>query len=553
VKFNVRQLWFFAFGCVLALLPVFGAHWLIGHYAAAKADEHLEHQAILASEGVEAQFRQLTEELAKLADAAGVGCGTTDIDRMRTLALQSPHISVLTMRSLDSDVVCMEPELAEDAFQLFREPTPIFDGDFRLAQARILETRITGLILDHASEQAIHSAFVPRQMLPHFFDLIDSTTGVALSMGDAVLFARDPATYSGHERAQIELKSLPLADGAMRVQVSVDRNLIEANFYSIRLWAMVGSIVIGALILLLITRLIHYTPAQVNEIERAINHNEFVPFYQPVIDVETGKLVGCEVLVRWIKPDGTSVSPGAFIGLAEQTGLAIPMTRKLMQAVVRDLQGHYKSRPALKVAINLFNQHFTNLDIIEDVESIFGPSSIAYSQVVLEITERAPLESLSQAKVIMRKLQRLGCRLALDDAGTGHGGLAYLQELGLDIVKIDKMFIDQLGKNRIGESITQTLTDLALQLDMDVVAEGVERIEQVSHLKRFGIRQAQGYLFAPALPAKQYLALVKKLGVADQQKRKSDRPTEAKRKAETIRAAARQIEEAKADVEADAA
>jgi predicted signal transduction protein with EAL and GGDEF domain len=88
---------------------------------------------------------------------------------------------------------------------------------------------------------------------------------------------------------------------------------------------------------------------------------------------------------------------------------------------------------------------------------------------------------------------------------------------------------------------------------MDVVAEGVERIEQVSHFKRFGIRQAQGYLFAPALPAKQYLALVKKLGVADQQKRKSDRPTEAKRKAETIRAAARQIEEAKADVEADAA
>lgn len=553
MKFNVRQLWFFAFGCLLALMPVFGAHWLIGNYAATKADEHLEYQAILASEGVEAQFRQLTEELAELADAAGVGCGTTDIERMRTLALQSPGISVLTMQSLDGDVVCMEPDLAEDAFQLFREPTPIFDGDFRLAQARILDTRITGLILEYASEHVIHSAFLPRQMLPHFFDMIDSTTGVALSLGDAVLFARDPTTYGGQERAQIEVKSLPLSDGAMRIQVSIDRNLVEANFASIRLWAMVGSIVIGALIVLLVTRLIHYTPSQVNEIERAINHDEFVPFYQPVIDVETGKLVGCEVLVRWVKPDGSSVSPGAFIGLAEQTGLAIPMTRKLMQAVVRDLQGHYKSRPGLKVAINLFNQHFTNLDIIEDVESIFGPSNIAYSQLVLEITERAPLESLSQAKVIMRKLQRLGCRLALDDAGTGHGGLAYLQELGLDIVKIDKMFIDQLGVSRIGESITHTLTDLAEQLDMDVVAEGVERIEQVAHLKRFGIRQAQGYLFAPALPAKQYLALVQKLGVADTQKRKSDRSVEAKRKAATIRAAARQIEEAKTEVEADAA
>ncbi len=553
MKFDVRQLWFFAFGCVLALTPVFGAHWLIGHYAATKADEHLERQAILASQGVEAQFRRLTEELAGLAAAAGAGCGATDIERMRTLALQSPDISVLAMQTVDGEAICMEPELAEGAFQPFRAPTPIFDGAFRLAQARILDTRITGLILDHASEQAIHSAFIPRQMLPHFFDLVSTTTGVALSLGDAVLFARDPTTYTGQDRARIEVKSLPLADGAMRIQVSVDRNLIEANFASIRLWSMVGSIGIGALILLLVTRLIHYTPAQVNEIERAINHDEFVPFYQPVIDVETGKLVGCEVLVRWIKPDGSSVAPGAFIGLAEQTGLAIPMTRKLMQAVVGDLEKAYESRPGLKVAINLFNQHFTNLDIIEDVESIFGPSSIAYGQVVLEITERAPLESLSQAKVIMRKLQRLGCRLALDDAGTGHGGLAYLQELGLDIVKIDKMFIDQLGKSRIGESITHTLTDLAEQLDMDVVAEGVERIEQVAHLKRFGIRQAQGYLFAPALPAKQYLALVNKLGVADAQKRSGDRAVEAKRKAATIRAAARQIEEAKGDVEADAA
>ncbi|MBO6674693.1 MAG: EAL domain-containing protein [Rhizobiales bacterium] len=534
-------------------MPVFGAHWLIGHYAATKADEHLEHQAILASEGVDTQLRNLTEELARLADAAGVGCGSTDIERMRTLALQSPDISILAMQSLDGELICMEPDLGEGAFQLFREPTPIFDGDFRLAQARIFETRITGLILDFASDHGIHSAFLPRQTLPHFFDMVDLTTGVALSLGDAVLFARDPETYGGQERAHIEVKSLPLVDGAMRVQVSVDRNLIEANFNAIRLWAMVGSIVIGALIVLLTTRLIHYTPAQVNEIERAINHDEFVPFYQPVIDVETGKLVGCEVLVRWIKPDGSTVSPGAFIGLAEQTGLAIPMTRRLMQAVVRDLQRDYKSRPGLKVAINLFNQHFTNLDIIEDVESIFGPSNIAYGQVVLEITERAPLESLSQAKVIMRKLQRLGCRLALDDAGTGHGGLAYLQELGLDIVKIDKMFIDQLGVSRIGESITHTLTDLAEQLDMDVVAEGVERIEQVAHLKRYGIRQAQGYLFAPALPAKQYLALVKKLGVADTQKRKSDRSVEAKRKAATIRAAARQIEEAKADIDADAA
>lgn len=551
LKFDVRQLCLFAFGCILALAPVLGTHWLTGKRAELSADEHLDRQATLASQSVEAEFLALTDQLERLADAAGSGCSNLDIARMQAVTLETPAISAIAMLDFDRQILCISPDLGAEAFQLFREPTPVFEDAVTLAQVRILDTRLTGILLELRTETALHAVFVPRQMLPHFFDPAEATTGVTLSLGDTVLFSRDATTYEGASRADIEAKSLPLAGGSMRLQVSIDRNLVEASLAPIRNWAMVGSIIIGALIVILITRLIHHTPARVNQIERAINHGEFVPFYQPVIDIDSGKLVGCEVLVRWVKPDGTTVSPGAFIGLAEQTGLAIPMTRHLMQTVVEDLQKDYAERPGLKVAINLFNQHFTDLDIIHDLEDIFGPSTIAYNQVVLEITERAPLESLAQAKVIMRKLQRLGCRLALDDAGTGHGGLAYLQELGLDIVKIDKMFIDQLGKSRTGESITHTLTDLAHELDMDVVAEGVERIEQVAHLRRYGIRQAQGFLFAPALPANQYLALVKKLGVAETGKLASNRAQEAKRKAATIRAATEQIDEAKAEIEAE--
>jgi sensor c-di-GMP phosphodiesterase-like protein len=452
VRFDVRQIWFFAFGCILALAPIAGTHWLVGQQAAQKADEHLDQQALLASQSAEAQLLDLAGELRRLADAAGTGCSNTDLERMLATVLQTPAISAVAMMNLDRQIICASPDLADGAFQLFREPVRLPDSDYMLAQVRILDTRMTGLLLELTAGDVIHALFIPRQIFPHFFDPIDRSTGVALALGDAVLFSRDPFTLESDSRAHIEVKSLPLADGAMRVQVSVDRHLIEAGFAPIRSWAMIGSIIIGALILLLIIRLIHYTPAQVNEIERAIEHNEFVPYYQPVIDIESGKLIGCEVLVRWVKPDGTIISPGAFIALAEQTGLAIPMTRKLMETVVRDLKPDYASRPGLKVAINLFSQHFADLDIIYDVEEIFGAKSIPYSQLVLEITERAPLENMSEAKVIMRKLQAMGCRLALDDAGTGHGGLAYLQELGLDIVKIDKMFIDQLGKNRTGES-----------------------------------------------------------------------------------------------------
>jgi sensor c-di-GMP phosphodiesterase-like protein len=546
LNFDLRQLGLFTAGCALALVSVFGANWLVSRQADAHADQHLHEQLDLARRGSDAVFAGLIEELQSLAAVEGVACGLQQRVRMTEATVLNPAVSVAAVFTFERQPVCSVPEITATSLELIREPMDLENQSVSLSQVRVLATRMTGIMLELPHRGRLITVMVPRVILPHFFDAVDPSAGVVLSMDDAVLYSRDPQFLDINDRTEIEVQSVASDFGTMRVQVSLDRRLAQASFANFRRWATAGAMLAGAFMVLLITRLAHYTPKQINEIERAINNNEFVPFYQPVIDVSNGKLVGCEVLVRWIKPNGKMVSPGAFIGLAEQTGLAVPMTRSLMRTVVRDVEQAYAGRRGLKVAINLFNHHFTNLDIIQDVEEIFGPSKIAYSQLVLEITERAPLESVSQAKVIMRKLQRLGCRLALDDAGTGHGGLAYLQELGLDIVKIDKMFIDQLGKSHIGESITHTLTELAHDLDMDVVAEGVETVEQVAHLKRLGIRQAQGYLFAPALPAEQYLALVEKLGTAVSSDRKSDKQSETDRKAATLRAAAEQITQSNA-------
>jgi EAL domain-containing protein (putative c-di-GMP-specific phosphodiesterase class I) len=227
-----------------------------------------------------------------------------------------------------------------------------------------------------------------------------------------------------------------------------------------------------------------------------------------VVDIRSGQLRGAEVLVRWRKPDGSLVLPGSFIPLAESSGLIQEMTRQLMRKVCVEAGPAIGRRPGLKISFNFAGKLFGDEAIVNDVRKIFSKSPIKLSQVVLEVTERDPIENLTQARQVIAALQGLGVRIAIDDVGTGHSGLSYMLKLGVDIIKIDKMFVDAIGTDRNSTTIVETLVDLAHNMRMDVVAEGVENFEQVMHLREVGIRSAQGYVFAPPLPGSAFLELV---------------------------------------------
>jgi sensor c-di-GMP phosphodiesterase-like protein len=246
----------------------------------------------------------------------------------------------------------------------------------------------------------------------------------------------------------------------------------------------------------------------VAEIERALKAGEFVPYYQPIVDIRSGQLRGAEVLVRWRKADGTLVLPGAFIPLAESSGLIREMTRDLMRRVCAEVGHALGCRPALKISFNFAGQLFCDEGIVKDVRNIFSGSPIKLSQVVLEVTERDPIENFTATRQTIAAFQGLGVRIAIDDVGTGHSGLSYMLKLGVDIIKIDKIFVDAIGTDRNSTTIVQTLVDLAHNMRMDVVAEGVENFEQVMYLRELGVRSAQGYVFAPPLPGKSFLQLV---------------------------------------------
>ncbi len=246
----------------------------------------------------------------------------------------------------------------------------------------------------------------------------------------------------------------------------------------------------------------------VADIESALRAGEFVPYYQPIVDIRSGQLRGAEVLVRWKKPDGSLVLPGSFIPLAESSGLIRDMTRDLMRRVCVEAGAAIGRRPGMKISFNLAGQLFSDESIVNDVRKIFSGSPIKLSQVVLEVTERDPIENFTATRQTIAAFQGLGMRIAIDDVGTGHSGLSYMLKLGVDIIKIDKMFVDAIGTDRNSTTIVETLVDLAHNMRMDVVAEGVENFEQVVYLRELGIRSAQGYVFAPPLPGKAFLQLV---------------------------------------------
>lgn len=246
----------------------------------------------------------------------------------------------------------------------------------------------------------------------------------------------------------------------------------------------------------------------VAELERALKAGEFIPYYQPVVDITTGRLRGCEVLMRWRKADGTVIPPASFIPLAESSGLIMEMTRSLMRKVSQELGPVSQIRPNLRVGFNLAAQHFSDDSIVEDVRKIFEHSQVNLTQIVLEVTERQPLDDLAQARHVIAALQQLGVKIAIDDIGAGHSGLSYILKLGVDVIKLDKMFVDALGSESNSTAIIETLVELARNMDIEIIAEGVETFEQVIALRERGIEAVQGYVFAPPLPGTSFLRLL---------------------------------------------
>jgi sensor c-di-GMP phosphodiesterase-like protein len=352
--------------------------------------------------------------------------------------------------------------------------------------------------------------------------LLLNAHGRVTTLDGTVLATIGPVTEFGNPFEPMVISELASKRFGINVTMTRPQSMLSRGQEDIR---FLGSVVNGviAMALLAIGFLVPWRQRNnpVAELERALKAGEFVPYYQPVVNITTGQIRGCEVLMRWRKPDGTIVPPVSFIPLAESSGLILEMTRSLMRKVTQELGPVCEARPQLRVGFNLAAQHFSNDSIVEDVRKIFEPSSVKLTQVVLEVTERQQLDDLNQARRVIAALQDLGIKIAIDDIGAGHSGLSYVLKLGVDVIKIDKMFVDALGTESSSTAIIETLVDLARNMDIEIIAEGVETFEQVIALREHGIQAVQGYVFAPPLPSVSFLRLLEATDQREQEAAKT--------------------------------
>lgn len=253
-----------------------------------------------------------------------------------------------------------------------------------------------------------------------------------------------------------------------------------------------------------------------SELRNGFKQNQLVPFYQPIIDLQTNLIVGFEVLLRWFSPTRGNISPAIFIPLAESTSLIIPIGEWLLEESLKAISTiKNKTGSDIFLSINIAEKQIYDPDFLTIFKNKITASSVKPQQIKLEILERSLFEG-DIALSLVNDCRNFGLPLVIDDFGTGYANLSYLKHFQFDTMKIDQCFVKDLENSDKDEIICRTLIDLSQGLNMTTVAEGIENELQLNILRSLGCNYGQGYFFSPAIPLEKAIDFIKKQKAHDQ-------------------------------------
>ena len=289
---------------------------------------------------------------------------------------------------------------------------------------------------------------------------------------------------------------------------------VSVDEYSAHIWdySKVGIIVYPLLSVLFgvgIFWLMGRSTSPTQELKRALDQQEFIPYLQPVVTGEDAHWCGCEVLMRWQHPRQGMISPDRFIPLAEDCGLIVPMTRLLMAQVREQFADKVHSLPrGFHFGFNITASHCKDLSLLDDCRDFINAFKANPIKLVLELTERELIVADETTDRLFAELHQLGVFIAIDDFGTGHSSLTYLQQFQVDFLKIDQSFVGMIGSDALSSHIVENVIDLATRLGLLLVAEGVENQVQADYLKERQVNFLQGYLYGRPMPMTAFASLL---------------------------------------------
>jgi EAL domain-containing protein (putative c-di-GMP-specific phosphodiesterase class I) len=236
-----------------------------------------------------------------------------------------------------------------------------------------------------------------------------------------------------------------------------------------------------------------------NDLRRAIERDEFKLYYQPIHNLQTNEIIEFEALIRWEHPEKGLILPAEFIPIAEETGLIISIGKWVLKESCRQMsiwQNDFPHFPDLGISVNLSAKELLQADLASQLEQVLQESGIPARCLKFEVTESSVMENADTALKILREFKKLGVRISSDDFGTGYSSLSYLNKFPFDSLKIDRSFVGKMDSDAKSEEIVRAILRLAENLNLEVVAEGIETEDQLARLIEFGCVYGQGFYFS---------------------------------------------------------
>ena len=511
----------FALAVALPIALAQAAAWA---HARRSVQAALHHLASATAERTAHLLEDTHQQLRKMALSTDATCSEPAVTLMRDLVYGSPYVRELGI-VVDNRIRCTN-------FGMLGKGLPIVDpaqartgAPFEIELIPPSRTLVMGSVSLLVNMAVRSDAYVDALIEPEvlwefstFFDFADRS-GVLLVTPQRVpvahigaidatvlpplLEARESFDTPTHLVASQRARSFPVYAVA-----AASHAYVAARWQRTAPQALAAGAALSMLCCWFLLRLSRAPGQQVLRLQRALERQEFIVHYQPVMDIVSGRCVGCEALVRWAHPLRGLVPPLEFIPLAERCGLIMPMTEHVMRTAAVDMAAACAADPGFHVAMNTTASQYRTDWLVQAAQRAMVPH-LPMQQVVFEITERALLDDSDEtAQQSMARLRDLGVTLAVDDFGTGYASLQYLQSFPIDWLKIDKSFVDGIGRDGRSADLVAHVLELGRSLGLRIVAEGIETGDQAEWLRARGVQHAQGWLYARAMPADAFMAFL---------------------------------------------